>query len=136
MAITTHFLQALAYKAFKNEKVLVHESHRNCLSESVYYNNLQMYLILTAGTVDNIDPVISNCPQDVVVTANTGASSAPAFWNAPTAMDASGMVTLHSVSASPGDSFPLGSTPVTYIFSDAFGNTAECSFNVIVNAGE
>ncbi|XP_071819452.1 uncharacterized protein [Apostichopus japonicus] len=92
-------------------------------------------VIVTTGTVDNIDPVISNCPQDVVVTANTGASSAPAFWNAPTAMDASGMVTLHSVSASPGDSFPLGSTPVTYIFSDAFGNTAECSFNVIVNAG-
>lgn len=88
-----------------------------------------------AGTTDNTPPVISGCPSGVVVTAAPGATSAAAFWNVPTASDDSGMVTLSSVTASPGDSFPIGSTEVSYTFRDPTGNPAVCSFTVVVSAG-
>ena len=52
-------------------------------------------------------------------------------WTAPTATDNSGTQTLTS-DYNPGDSFPIGTTTVTYTSTDAAGNTATCSFDVIV----
>ena len=44
-------------------------------------------------------------------------------------------MTLIFKSHSPGVFFPPGERTVTYIFIDAAGNTAECSFSVTVTEG-
>ena len=72
-------------------------------------------------------PTISNCPSDI-----SGCSTMPT-WTPPTASDnCPGIVTL-TPSANPGDTFPIGTTTVTYTATDAAGNTAECSFDVTVS---
>ncbi|XP_022082334.1 uncharacterized protein LOC110974776 isoform X2 [Acanthaster planci] len=88
------------------------------------------------GTVtDNTPPVISNCPNNQAVTAAVGATSAVVTWVEPTATDNSGIAVTRLSNASPGDSFNLGSTTVTYTFTDNSGNEAVCSFVVTVNSG-
>ena len=57
-------------------------------------------------------------------------------WNERGVSDNCGEpVILVSRSHSPGDTFSLGTTQVTYIFSDETGNTATCAFNVMVFQG-
>ena len=53
-------------------------------------------------------------------------------WTAPTATDNSGTQTLTSTH-NPGDSFPVGTTTVTYTSTDGSGNTVTCTFSVDVN---
>ncbi|XP_022082302.1 mucin-2-like isoform X2 [Acanthaster planci] len=85
---------------------------------------------------DNVPPTINNCPNDISVTATSGANIAVVTWTEPTATDnAPGTVTLQSPTGS-GSSFNLGSTVVTYTATDASGNQATCSFTVTVNAPE
>ncbi len=80
--------------------------------------------------VDNTGPVFSNCPDDIVVT--TDADTAPADWIPPTATDNCGPVTVTSTH-NPGDSFPKGTTTVTYSAVDGAGNgAANCTFKVTV----
>ena len=57
-------------------------------------------------------------------------------WIEPIATDNSGIVSLQSKTRAPGQFFVVGSTPVVYIFVDGNGNTAECTFNVIVTEGK
>lgn len=57
-------------------------------------------------------------------------------WIEPTATDfESPPVTLLQTHRS-GDSFTLGSTPVSYVFSDAAGNQATCMFTVTLEPGK
>lgn len=57
-------------------------------------------------------------------------------YDAPTAFDESGSVQIiNDVIFVPGSFFPLGTTPVTYVFSDPSGNTVECSFSVTLVGG-
>ncbi len=63
--------------------------------------------------------------------APAGATSAVAFYIEPTASDDSGIASSTS-SHTPGSSFPVGNTLVSYTFTDAVGNSATCSFTVIV----
>lgn len=91
---------------------------------------------LTSATGDVTDieaPVINDCPADIVVNADAGQSSAVVTWVPPTASDNCGVASLVSTH-SPGDTFPLGTTTVTYTATDTCGNTAECSFDVTVEA--
>ena len=53
-------------------------------------------------------------------------------WTEPTATDNSGMVPTVTQSHQPGDSFNVGTTTVTYTFTDLAGNQAQCSFTIIV----
>lgn len=76
-------------------------------------------------------PVISGCPSDIVATTDA-TCAAIASWTAPTATDNCREVTLTSTH-NPGDAFPVGTTTVTYTATDEAGNSATCSFNVIVN---
>ncbi|PIK38295.1 putative hyalin [Apostichopus japonicus] len=85
------------------------------------------------STVDRIPPTIASCPTSgVAVTVELGETSGPAFWQAITATDLSNVVDLVSQTNAPGDSFMLGTTTVMYIFADASGNRATCSFTVTV----
>ncbi|XP_071489593.1 uncharacterized protein [Diadema antillarum] len=91
------------------------------------------FAVTVSGNVDNTSPVISGCPSDITVSTTLNGNPVAVTWTEPTATDDSGSVTT-TQSANPGDSFNVGSTTVTYTFSDAAGNTAVCSFDVIVVA--
>ena len=89
-----------------------------------------MYFVLP---VDDIPPVISGC-ADVGTTIGLNIGGAVVTWTEPSATDNSGGVSLLSRTSAPGQFFVVGSTLVTYIFVDGSGNTAECTFNVIVTS--
>ncbi|HEX6226331.1 MAG TPA: HYR domain-containing protein [Chryseolinea sp.] len=80
--------------------------------------------------VDNMLPVISGCPSNITVDAN-GSCQAVGNWTPPTFTDNCTQGTLSTTKA-PGSTFSKGTTPVVYTASDAAGNVATCSFNVIV----
>jgi hypothetical protein len=84
---------------------------------------------------DNQPPKISGCPADIVVANDPGLCGATVTWTAPTASDNVEVVSFDSNHA-PGESFPVGTTVVTYIAKDAVGNSTECSFNVTVEDRE
>jgi hypothetical protein len=85
----------------------------------------------TVTVVDRQNPIITGCPADITVNASATQCSAQAFWNQPTASDNCPGVSLTGSSVS-GDVFPLGTTTVTYIATDAHGNSVNCSFTVTV----
>ncbi|HEY0109281.1 MAG TPA: HYR domain-containing protein, partial [Fibrella sp.] len=84
---------------------------------------------------DTQAPVISGCPTQAV-TVQTGSGnnscSQTASWTAPTATDNCGGAVAVSSNYQPGATFPVGTTTVTYTFTDAENNSSTCSFNVVV----
>ncbi|XP_071845663.1 uncharacterized protein [Apostichopus japonicus] len=91
-------------------------------------------IIISQGE-DNIPPVISGCPNDITRTAAPGANGIVVSWTPPTATDPSG-VDPPSVTNRPGTTFAVGTTQVVYTFIDGAGNSAFCSFVVIISPGE
>ena len=86
----------------------------------------------SAGPLDNISPVISDCPSSFSISITGNTCNEIASWNEPTATDndvVDSFVSTHS----PGTLFNLGTTNVTYTATDAAGNSTTCSFDVIVN---
>ena len=83
----------------------------------------------TVNVTDDIDPQIINCPSNISAISTDG-NPVIVNWTAPTASD-NCSVNLTSDHNS-GDSFPVGTTAVTYTATDVAGNTSTCSFNVIV----
>ena len=61
-----------------------------------------------------------------------GTQSMMATWTELTATDNSGITPTVTQSHQPGDSFPVGTTSVTYTFTDMAGNQATCTFDVII----
>ena len=77
--------------------------------------------------------MITGCPLNAIsITTPAGSNSATATWTEPTATDDSGVVPRRSRSHVPGSTFPVGTTVVTYRFTDASGNSDTCQFQVIV----
>ncbi|XP_033108663.1 hyalin-like [Anneissia japonica] len=70
------------------------------------------------------------CPGDITVTNTNPQDSAIVTWNEPTVTDLTTVTTI--MSNGPNTSFPLGTTTVTYTFSDQFANVVSCSFKVLV----
>jgi hypothetical protein len=87
----------------------------------------------TVTVVDTTPPVISGCPGNITVNTGPGRNTCDqaATWTAPTATDACSSVTLTS-NHSPGETFPVGSTAVTYTAKDVAGNASTCTFTVTV----
>jgi HYR domain/Secretion system C-terminal sorting domain len=87
---------------------------------------------------DSEKPVLANCPTDQILTADLGKTCKIATWAAPTATDNCGSVSIALTSstagAKSGDCFPIGKTTFTYTATDAKGNTATCSFFIMVSA--
>ena len=81
--------------------------------------------------VETTGPEISNCPADISVSSATLSCGAEVSWAIPVATDACGVESFTSTH-SPGDSFPIGTTVVTYTAFDGAGNSSSCSFNVTV----
>ncbi len=78
---------------------------------------------------EDIPPVLVNCPANIVLYTNN--CSAVATWSDPQTSDNCSPVTL-SCDHTSGSVFPETTTFVTYTATDQWGNTATCSFAVIV----
>lgn len=126
---------------------------------NVTFNNAGTYVIthtFTAGSatttrtqqvqVNNVPLQVLNCPvSDVVVNMSDPALGVPptcqrfANWTVPTADDCGApgtpsMNSSHRPFSDPSPSaFSIGTTTVSYLASDGSGNTALCTFRVIVN---
>lgn len=89
-------------------------------------------VFLEEGSLTILKPVIANCPNDMNV--NTGPNAtlcgANVTWTEPTV--AGNCVNVTSTQTHhPGDFFNVGTTTVTYTFTNA-GGTSTCSFKVTV----
>ena len=80
-------------------------------------------------------PVITGCPFRVAGMADMGTSEGLASWVEPTAEDNSGELVQVDRTHTPSTLFPVGSTTVTYYFTDPSGNEAVCSFMVTIEKG-
>ena len=101
-------------------------------------NNIAVCSV-TITVYDNESPVFFNCPQSFAVVTDQGLSTDVIDWSAPTAADNVGVVSLTVTDengnvVSPGVVFSVGEHQITYIASDASGNSAVCSF--IVNVAD
>ena len=95
-------------------------------------------IIFEEGTItlnDTVPPVLSNCPDTIIVNNDAGLCSAVVTWTEPTATDNCSTVTI-SRTHNPGDTFPVGTTQVMYIATDFAGNADTCVFQVVVQDNE
>ncbi len=107
---------------------------------ATYYVQLDGYSTGTSGNINlelidagNDAPVVSNCPSTVFVSTDCDAATASATWSEPSVTDDCGTPSA-SASHNPGDSFPIGTTTVTYTYDDGFNAPVTCSFDVVVEA--
>ena len=86
---------------------------------------------------DDEEPPLT-CPADITISTAPGTCEAIVSWTAPQPVtgDCLGLGITVTSSHNPGDVFPLGTTTVIYSAVDGAGNTALCSFNVIVEDNE
>ncbi|MCS4435325.1 choice-of-anchor tandem repeat GloVer-containing protein [Aquiflexum gelatinilyticum] len=91
--------------------------------------SLEVEILLTPDTED---PIIS-CPDDINETVAFGETGKTISYSDPSFSDncTGAGIELKSGFAS-GATFPVGETIVTYLATDAAGNTAECSFKVTI----
>ncbi|WP_158281888.1 HYR domain-containing protein, partial [Winogradskyella wandonensis] len=80
---------------------------------------------------DNEPPTI-DCPADIVVSNDLDSCDAVVNWMAPTGNDNCPGFSVSSTH-NPGDTFPVGTTTVTYTVTDAAGTSTNCSFTVTIN---
>ncbi|XP_077984655.1 hyalin-like [Glandiceps talaboti] len=81
---------------------------------------------------DSEAPVIgTSCPSDIMTVTDAGVAYATQTYTPPDATDNSGTVYTTSTHNS-GDTFNIGTTTVTYTFTDDSGMFADCSFDVNV----
>ena len=91
-------------------------------------------MIIVLLTVDTVPPVVS-CPSDVSRTTGCNTGGTTVNFDDATATDNSGTANLVSQSHRPRQFFSVGTTTVTYTFTDPSGNRASCSFDVFVTEG-
>ncbi len=82
--------------------------------------------------IDTQGPAITNCPADIVITANS-TCQATVSWTAPTASDDCGLQSLVSSTGSESGVFDVGTHTVIYTATDNCGNTTTCSFSIVVS---
>jgi HYR domain/Secretion system C-terminal sorting domain len=80
-------------------------------------------------TNDREKPVFAGCPLTILQTTTN--TSTTVRWTAPTASDNCSTPSVTS-NFSSGATFYVGTTQVIYTARDAAGNTATCTFNVVV----
>jgi hypothetical protein len=81
--------------------------------------------------IDNEKPVIYDIPSNIQVYNDPGNCSAIVSWTSPTADDNCG-ISSFTTTHSPGVTFPVGITTVTYTATDIYGNSHSESFDVTV----
>ena len=84
---------------------------------------------------DNENPAIAGTPADITQTAEAGTCGAAVSWTAATATDNCGVASI-SPDYNSGDTFPVGTTTVTYTATDIHGNTTTSTFDITVTDDE
>ena len=84
---------------------------------------------------DDEAPSTSGTPADITQTNDAGNCSAAVSFTAPSAADNCAIATFTS-SHDSGDTFPVGSTTVTFTATDIHGNTTTSTFTVTVTDDE
>jgi hypothetical protein len=79
---------------------------------------------------DNLAPVITAMPANMMVAPNNTGCTALVTWTAPTVTDNCTFVLTSTHNG--GDAFPIGTTTVTYTAEDIAGNIATSSFDITV----
>lgn len=83
-------------------------------------------------TVNDVqDPALTSCPADISQSTDPNMCDAVVTWTEPTASDNCPGV-MRTSTHSPGDTFPLGTTTVTYTATDVAGNFVSCSFDITI----
>jgi HYR domain-containing protein len=90
-------------------------------------------ITVTGTAADTTPPVIAAHPN--VTVPATGANGALVLYTAPAATDAVDANPVVTCLPAAGSVFAVGTTPVTCTATDAAGNTAGSSFDVIVQVG-
>lgn len=75
-------------------------------------------------------PTITGCPSDITQ-AITNSCTKAVTWTEPTAIDTNLPVTVDKTH-SPGDDFPVGTTTVTYTFTNGLSEVSTCSFEITI----
>ena len=94
--------------------------------------SIDFFFCLTALEADTIPPVITSCPDSSTKILPFGSTSISVTWVEPTATDNSGIDPAITQSHTPGDTFSMGTTLITYTFADLGGNEAVCTFTISV----
>ncbi|MBX2962232.1 MAG: HYR domain-containing protein [Cyclobacteriaceae bacterium] len=81
----------------------------------------------------NQSPQVISCPENITTTAEVN-GEAIVTWDEPTFTIACGTLSVEK-SHEPGSSFDVGTTDVIYTASDGLGNSAQCSFTIMVRPG-
>ncbi len=77
------------------------------------------------------------CPSDIDQNVDPGVAGAVVNFTDPIGTDnASGAITTQIAGPASGSVFPIGNTTVSFQVQDALGNTAICSFQVIITDDE
>ncbi|QTN38518.1 tandem-95 repeat protein [Cryomorphaceae bacterium] len=99
-------------------------------------NGLQDSCTYTVTVIDANPPQLS-CPNDMVLPNDPGQCGAViAMIPMPTFVGGQGSDSLYRADGTglmDGDLFPVGTTTITWVAEDSFGNTDTCSFDVTVN---
>ena len=85
--------------------------------------------------IDTVKPNIS-CPSNITVAIPATENTVIVTFETPVATDNISAVTSQSEGLPSGSQFPLGTTTNSFTAKDAAGNSATCSFNVIVTQSE
>jgi hypothetical protein len=90
-------------------------------------------VFIEEGSLAILPPAITNCPANITLYAGTTAGSCEkvATWTPPSVSAATCLNVTSQSSHLPGGLFKVGTTPVTYSFTNA-GGTSTCTFNVTV----
>ncbi len=121
-----------------NSNSIIFINNNTTAIEAGTFNGVPISVFTMDGSFvvsDLTPPVVSGCPADFSVSNDVGLCGTNATWTAPTANDVCSNVSTTSTH-NPGDFFPVGSTTVTYTFTDDFGNQATCDFVVTVTDNE
>ena len=101
-----------------------------------YPGSMNTLLCIVHHFPETEDPVFTSIPTGVITEYVNNVANLPVAvtWSV-TAKDGSGVAPTVSQTDSPGDTFPLGDTVVTYTATDGDGNTATAMFTVRVILG-
>ncbi|MBL0017549.1 MAG: HYR domain-containing protein [Bacteroidetes bacterium] len=85
---------------------------------------------------DNQLPTIT-CPANITGNNDPGLCSKVVTFSAPVGADnCAGPTTTQTAGLASGSAFPVGTTTNAYLVTDAAGNTATCSFTVVISDNE
>ncbi len=80
---------------------------------------------------DNEDPTIS-CPSNITQNNTPGDCGTIVNYNVTSGDNCMGQTVMQTTGLASGANFPVGTTTNTFVVTDVAGNTATCSFDVII----